>query len=169
MKTATETYVGPATVVETGPDRLLVRGPGGTRPARTALAVPYDPVAGDVVLVIEGEETYVIGVLSGRGLTRIDAPGDLAIRAGGAVTVLGGSAVSLNAPQVALKASRLEFAAERLFARFGDVYQWVRGALRTVAGRTRTVSQGTVSVRAQRIVETAEGDVRIDGRQVLLG
>ena len=122
-----------------------------------------------MVLIIDGEETYVIGVLHGRGVTRIEAPGDLAIRAGGVISLEGGRAVAVNAPQVALKASRLEFAAERLFSRFAEVYQWVRGTLRTVAGRTRTVSQGTVSVRARRIIESAEKDVRIDGKQVLLG
>jgi hypothetical protein len=169
MWTATERYLGPATVVGVEGDGLLLECPGGPARASLALAYPYRPERGDVVLVIGEEDAWVIGVLRGKGLTRIEAPGDLEIAAGGEVRIAGREAVSLNGPRVAVKAGKLEFVAETLFSRCAGVFQWVKETLQTVAGRVRTVSEGTVSVRAERIVETAREDVRIDGKKIDLG
>jgi hypothetical protein len=169
MWTATDRYLGPATVTGTDGDDLLLEGPSGGLRARLALAYPYRPEPGDVVLVVAEEEAYVIGVLEGRGLSRIAVPGDLEIEAGGAVRIRGGDRVDLNAPEVAVKASKLEFAADRLFTRCGDAYQWVRGMVQSIVGRSRTVAEDTVTVRANRIVEFAEDDVKIDAKQIHLG
>jgi hypothetical protein len=169
MWTATERYLGPATVAGFDGDELLLECPGGPKRASLALAFPYRPEPGDVVLVIGEEEAWVIGVLRGKGLSRIAVPGDLEIAAGGEVRIAGGEAVSLNGPRLALKAAKMEFVAETLFSRCSGVFQWVKDTLQTVAGRVRTVSEGTVSVRAERIVEVAREDVRIDGKKIDLG
>jgi hypothetical protein len=65
---------GPATVVS---DDWTVELPDGTRGrAQPAMAVGYEPAAGDRVLVIGStpEELYAIGVLSGRGRVVLQAP-----------------------------------------------------------------------------------------------
>jgi hypothetical protein len=169
MWTATERYLGPATVAGFDGDELLLEGPDGPKRASLALAFPYRPEPGDVVLVIGDEESWVIGVLQGKGLSRIEAPGDLEIAAGGEVRIVGREAVSVGGPRVALKADKMEITAGTLFTRCVGVFQWVRETLQTVAGRVRTVSEGTVSVRAERIVENAREDVRIDGKKIDLG
>ncbi|MHC5038625.1 MAG: DUF3540 domain-containing protein [Planctomycetota bacterium] len=139
------------------------------RPAVLALAIPYQPAVGDVVLVIGDDELYVIGVLSGRGISRLEVPGDLELSAGGSVRIQGGRGVSLNAPDVAVKAHRLEMTAERLLGRFGRVYEWIRETLKTSAERIRTTVREGVSIRAGRIDAIADKDVKIDGRRIHLG
>ncbi|MHC4600204.1 MAG: DUF3540 domain-containing protein, partial [Planctomycetota bacterium] len=143
--------------------------PGGEREAVLALATPYHPEVGDVVLVIGDEELYVIGVLSGRGTSRLAVKGDLELEATGAVRIAAGREVSMNAPDVAVKAGRLELTAERLLGRFVRAYEWIRETLKTSAGRIRTTTREGVVLRAERITAYGEKDVKINGRQIHLG
>ncbi|MHC4777297.1 MAG: DUF3540 domain-containing protein [Planctomycetota bacterium] len=169
MFIATERYLGPAEVVETGKEGLRVSTPSGVVDATLALAVPYDPRPGDVVLLIAEEEAFIIGVLKGTGPTRLEAPGDLVLSARGKVSVEGARGVEVSGPDVTLKATKLEMVANKVFGRFSSAYQWVKCTLHTVAGRTRTVTEGSATLRAERIVEVAKKDVRIDGKEILLG
>jgi hypothetical protein len=150
-------------------DALFLATPEGEKTATLALAYPYRPAIGDVVLAIGDETLWVIGVLSGRGITRLEVEGDLELAAGGSVRIQGGRAVSMNAPDVALKAQRLEMAAERVLGRFGRVYEWIRESLKTTAGRVRTTVREGVAIRAKRIDAFGEKDVKIDGRRIHLG
>ncbi len=167
--TTVDRMLGPATVLGREGDDLRLQTPAGERRARLALAYPYDPEPGDVVLIIGEEEAYVIGVLRGRGVSTVSVPGDLRVEAGGTVRIQGGRGVEVDGPRVAVRGETLSLEAKRLFTRAGRAYQWVREALSTVAGRVRLVSRGAVSVRGKRIVEFAEKDVKIDGKQVHLG
>ena len=69
MLTKKETGLGPATVLELVGDRLRLKRGDVEAWARLALAYPYQPEPGDLVLTIGEEEIYVIGVLLGRGKT----------------------------------------------------------------------------------------------------
>jgi hypothetical protein len=169
MWTATERYLGPATVTAVTGDDVRLATPEGEKTAALALAVPYRPEKGDVVLAIGDETLYVIGVLSGKGVSRLEVVGDLEIAAGGDVRIRSGRALSMNAPDVALKARRMELAAERMLGRFGRVYEWVRETLRTTAERVRTSVRGSYALRADRVHAFGEKDVKLDGKRIHLG
>jgi hypothetical protein len=68
-----EGYLGPAAVVEVHPHEIVVSLPdGSTARAQLALALPYVPTVGDVLLVIgKASKHYAIGLLHGSGLTAL--------------------------------------------------------------------------------------------------
>ena len=74
MLTDTATYLGPATVEEIVGNRILLRLPDREGWAQLALSFPYEPRAGDVVLVIGEEDLFVIGVITGHLIRQIGEP-----------------------------------------------------------------------------------------------
>lgn len=165
----TATTVGPARVMAVRGDRLEVLGPEGARTATLALATPYDPAVGDVVLVIGDEDCWVIGVLKAHRRAVLSVPGDLEIKAGGRVRIHGETAVELTGPTVTVRADRFETVAQAAFQRFMNSYSWVKGVLQTTTGRLRTLVDETATLQAGRIVEKAREDVSIDGQKIRLG
>jgi hypothetical protein len=153
--------LGPATVVESAGDRVRLVRESGEAWAQLALAFPYEPAAGDVVLAIGEDEVFIIGVLRGRGKSVFRTPGDLELEAGGRVSIRGS--------EVRIEADKVETVARSVFERFVNAYRWVKETLQTRAGRTRTVVEGHSTLRAERIVEIAEKDVKIDGEKIHLG
>src|SRR5437016_3334541 len=84
LQQETGLYLGPATVCRSAGRRVAVRRDDGDgeRWAELALAFPYQPAEGDVVLVAAQEErVYVIGVLRGRGPSVLSFPGDVTLSA----------------------------------------------------------------------------------------
>lgn len=169
MLTETSASLGPATVVAAGPEGVRILRPEGEVLAQSALAYPYRPEPGDVVLAIGEEDVYVIGVLYGRGKTVFDAPGDLELRAKGRVAIVGEQAVEVRSPEIHLHADRMETFIRTVFERTVDCYRWVKNLLQTSAGRSRTVVEESATLQADRIVEVAKKDVRIDGERIHLG
>ena len=171
MLTETMAQIGTATILAVDGSRVSLSIDGAETPATMALAFPYRPVAGDTVLAL-GQESkwYVIGVLQGRGVSSFIAPGDLELRApNGSIGLTAADGVRIEAPQVALKADRLELAARTVFERFVQAYRRVAEAFHLRAGRVRTTVTGAWDVKAGRIAERADADVRIDGEQIYLG
>jgi hypothetical protein len=162
-------YLGPARVTALRGDRVEVDGPSGPVTAQMALAAPYSPRPDDVVLVIGGEECWVIGVLRSRGLTSLVVPGDLELRAMGRVELVGEQGVEIRGPRVTLRADKLETVARATFEHVKDSYRWVSGAVHTTAGRVRTLVSGSATLSAERIIERAKKDVKIDGERINLG
>lgn len=156
-----DTRLGPATVTEIVGNRVRLAREGGEAWAQLALAYPYRPEPNDVVLAIGDEEVYIIGVLFGRGKTVFCAPGDLELSAEGKVEIRG--------KEIALRADKVETVAKTVFERCRSAYRWVKETVQTRAGRMRTVVDGHSTLRAERIVETAEKDVKIDGEKIHLG
>lgn len=161
--------VSQALVVSVNREQVKLALPDGEREAQMALAFPYAPKAGDVVLTLtQDNDCYIVGVLQGRGRTLLETPGDLTIRAGGRVSITG-SELALQAPKITLKADRFETTVRVLAERCLSAYRWVKETLHLNAGRTRTVVQDEAVLRAGRIRETARQDVVINGEQVKLG
>jgi len=169
MLTETATCLNAATVTEIAGDRVRLQLPDRAAWARLALASPYSPIPGDVVLAIGEEELYVIGVLAGRGKTCFDVSGDLELRASGRVRISGGDAIELRSPRVVVKADCMEMFVRKAVEKFVDVYRWVRGLSQTRAGRVRTVVDDQYTLSAERIFERAEKDVKLDGERIRLG
>ncbi len=169
MLTKNETGLGPATVLELVGDRLKLKRGEAEVWARLALAYPYQPESGDLVLTIGEEEVYVIGVLLGRGKTVFDTPGDLHLRSRGRIEIEGLKGVEIRSEQVLIKADKVETIARTAFEKLVSSYRWVKEIIQTEAGRERKIIDGHYTVKAERIVETADKDVKIDGEQIHLG
>jgi hypothetical protein len=140
-------------------------------PTEASIAMPYayEPRAGDEVLAAVAEEAFVLGVLSTGGPARLSAPGDLVISAGGRLRLEAGSRIETRAPLLRLVADVVETTAGKLLQRLSTCYTWVSSVLQTRAGRVRTHVDGHYGVKAERITEYADKDVKIDGRSVHLG
>jgi hypothetical protein len=162
-------YLGPATVVSVSEEELIVASPEGTVRAELALAFPYAPVRGDIVLLFGETEHYVIGVLRAAGKTRFVVPGDMEIRAGGKLELVAGESADVRAPRVNVRADRFEVVAQAAFERFLRCYRWAKDLFSLSAGRTRTLVEGEATLHADRIVEKAQKNVHIDGEQINLG
>jgi uncharacterized protein DUF3540 len=161
--------VGPASVRGVEGNRVLLSLPQGDAEAELALAYPYSPKKGDVVLVLGRDELYIIGVLRAQGASRISLPGDVVLEAGGKLQLKAGVAVEIESLEVRVRADRFETVARAVFERVMDAYRWASGVIQTSAGRTRTLVTGTATLQAERIVATATKDVRIDGERINLG
>src|SRR5580658_6142610 len=76
-------YLGPAEVSSAEALGATVVLPDGRHVrAELALALPYRPVLGDVLLVIgKGDDYYAIGVLRGSGTTSLSFQGDVELTA----------------------------------------------------------------------------------------
>jgi uncharacterized protein DUF3540 len=146
------------------PDRLL-------QWAVVALAYPYEPVGGDRVLAIgQDGDWYVIGVLQGSGRTSMTVPGDLCFRAPfGAIELTAARCVTIKSPAVQIMAVKLEVLARSVFERFTHATRRVTETFEIRAGRLRARVNRTYDIKAERILERADGDVKIDGRQIKLG
>lgn len=171
MLTETTARLGTAKILAVEGPRVRVALDDQEAWATLALAFPYRPAVGDSVLAM-GQESdwYVIGVLHGKGTASFVAPGDLELRApNGSIGLVAAEGVRIRAPEVEIEADRLELAARTLFERCVRAYRRVAEALHLRAGSVRSVVEETWDVRAGRITERADGDVRIDGEKIHLG
>jgi hypothetical protein len=164
-------YCGPAIVLEVGPSSLKLQLPGREARAELALAYPYEPRPNDLVLALgSGDgDVYVVGVLQGKGRTRLRVEGDLHIEASGRLNLRGRSGVAVEGDHVSVVADRYELAAQSVVERLGDVYRWTKGVIMTCAGRTRTIVETSATLAAGRIVQKAKHDVVVDGEKIRLG
>jgi hypothetical protein len=165
------TQLSPARVVRAEGNRVQLELSDGLTWAVVALAYPYEVECGDRVLAIGQDEAwYVIGVLHGSGKTSMTVPGDLCLRAPfGAIELIAGDSVKIKSPAVQIMAGKLELLARSVFERFANATRWVTETFQIRSGRLRTRVNGTYDIKAERILERAEGDVKINGRQIKLG
>ena len=162
--------LGPATVRGAMEGALLVDIDGELHRARMALAYPYRPVVGDIVLVLgQDDNVYVTGVLDGQGLTRLDFPGDVELRAAGRMRLDAKQGVELDSERIVLRANRLEMTVTSIRQQAASWVQHVTGTLRTIAKRQQVTVEEQSSLHAKKIVRKAEDDVIIDGRTIKLG
>jgi hypothetical protein len=173
LQQETGLYLGPATVSRTLGRRVLLRraDPAAEEWAELALAFPYTPAAGDVVLIVAQEDrAFVIGVLQGRGPSVLVFPGDVTLSAPqGAVHLDAGKGVTLNAPSIELRAEAVEVEAKTLTQRVESAYQWVKDLLQVRAGRSRMAVDGTHHQLAERTFIRSEKETKVDGEKIYLG
>ncbi len=170
MLLETTTYLGPARIVETAASYVRLALPDQEVTATLALSSPHRPAVGDVVLAIGHEEKfYVLGVIVGTAKKVFTAPGDLAFRARGKIDFVATEGVRISSARVTVQAGKLELVARSVVERFGDVWRRIKGVFQSRAGRVRHVVDGSYNVKAERIVERATKDVKIDGEKINLG
>lgn len=165
------TYLGPARVRKVAGNRIQLEFPDELPWAMLALAFPYQPAVGDIVLAAgQGQNWYVIGVLQGTGKTSLMVPGDFEVLAPrGRIRLIAGKGVQVKSTEVRITADKLEMVARRVIEQFTDAVCWIRDAWQIRAGRVRTQVEEDYQVKAKRINERAEEDVKIDGNKIHLG
>lgn len=163
--------LGPASVERVDANRVLLNLNDVQAWATSAIGYPYRFEVGDMVLAIGGsDEWYVIGVLSGSGKTCFHVQGDLQLNAPqGSIEMIGGKGVSIKSPEITLIGSRLTLIAKQLSQRVGELATHVKNGYEFVAARFTGRVAGSYRVHAEKIVQRAEGDVKIDGRKIHLG
>jgi Protein of unknown function (DUF3540) len=167
-----EEYLGPASVTEVHPHELVVTLPDGaaTR-AALALALPYSPVVGDVLLVIgRASKYYAIGVLQGSGETAMVFQGDVQLRSSnGRLTLTGDRGVDIRGAELEIQTGALRMLAREVVQRFDSVCQRVTALIRVHAGETHTfVKEGALTQANSATILTEEA-VTINGREIHLG
>jgi hypothetical protein len=165
-------YLGPATVVDATRADVVIELPGGRRtPARLALASPYEPVEGDVLLVIGGPGAcYAIGVLEGTGRTVLAVPGDVEVRAvGGSLRLSGDRGVHIEGDSVEVRSSKLQVIAGAVVEKFTTVCQRVSEMLSVRAGQRHTIVDGESLEKSRSATILTEEAMAINGKQIHLG
>jgi len=166
-----EIYLGPAVVVKTDRRMLLLALPDNNQWAHNAVSFPYQAEIGDKVLTIgHGESFYVIGVLEGTGKSVFSAPGDLEIRTPrGKIDLVSSEGLNIRTTEMKVVSKSIEFVASSILEKYENAKRWVRQAFHLRAGSARTVVETTYKTRAERIVEKAKGEFKIDGDKIHLG
>jgi hypothetical protein len=169
---STADYLGPAEVVAVDAARVHVELPGGpVVRAEMALALPYHPVVGDLLLVIgKGGESYVIGVLHGAGRTALTLQGDVDLHAAnGKLRLSGDQGLELRGPEIDVQCSKLSMIAGAALQRFSSLCQRVTDLWSTHAGEAHTVVDGGSLTQAKTAAVLTEGVMTINGKEVHLG
>jgi len=148
-----------------------VANPDQRLKAESALAHWYEPAVGDTVLALgQAGRHYVVGVVKATGPLRMTVPADVEIRAPrGRIALSARHGVDIEADEVGVTANRLTVVAQTLVERVGDATRWVRGACQLRAGRLRLAVEDDYRLKAARISQRADRDVKIDGSSIHLG
>jgi hypothetical protein len=165
-------YLGPARVTRVAPHALEVEIRGGERAtAQMALAFPYAPAEGDVLLVIgRGDEHWVIGVVQGTGKAALVFQGDVEVGArGGALTLTSDRSVAIRGPEIEVEAGKLQTIAGSVVERFTSLYQRVRDAWSVRAGEAHTIVDGSSHLTAKDASILTEETMSINGSEIHLG
>jgi hypothetical protein len=165
-------YLGPATVVAAeGNCATVALADGAVVPVEMAMALPYEPVAGDSLLVIgRGEHHYVIGVLHGTGRTVLTLPGDVDLHAtGGALSLSGDKGVQIRGPELDVHVGKLQMVASAVVQTFTSIHQRVRELLSVQAGESHTLVEKTSFTKAKNATLLTEETVTVNGKQIHLG
>jgi len=165
-------YLGPAEVLDVEAGAVRVAIPGGPIVrAELALALPYLPSAGDLMLVIgRAGAYYVIGVLHGSGRTELAIPGDIHLRAvGGKLRLEGDQGIELAGPEVEVRAGTLRVVADAVLQHFSSLCQRVTKVLSVHAGESHTVIAGASLTQAKTAAMLTEGTMTLNGKEIHLG
>jgi hypothetical protein len=165
-------YLGPAEVTEVGPAEVIAELDDGTTVRVTpAFTAPYEPVAGDELLVIgRGDAHWAIGVIRGSGRTSLRLQGDVDLHAEGGTLRLGADeGVEIRGPEIALHADKLQVLAGAVVEKITSLYQRVTGLLHVRARNVHTDVEETSVTQAKSAAIVTEQTVTINGREVHLG
>ena len=165
------TYLGPARVREIDGRQVQLEFPDELPWAVLALAYPYQPVVGDTIMAVgQGRDWYVIGVLEGTGKITLLLPGDFTVLAPkGRINLIAGKGLHLKSPDVKITAGKLELVAKRILQTFSDAICRVKNTWQVYAERLCARADADYQVKAARIIQQAQHDVRIDGEKIHLG
>lgn len=160
--------IGAAVVTDCEAGRARVVFEGASLSARPALAFAYQLMPGDLVLIIvQAEDAYIIGVLSGRGTTTLTVHADLALSAPhGRISLRAGNGIDLDAPQVAVRAQSIEMTATTLVQRVQTAFKTFTDLLHITAGRRQTRIDGVSMESTVRTYHRSEKETVLNGESI---
>jgi hypothetical protein len=164
-----DTKLGPGVVQTATATGMTVLLDGIEVAATSAMALPYVPQPGDVVLVIGQHEHYVIGLIKAQGDCTLRFPANVHVHARGGIQLTSGERVEMQAPEVKVAAGKWEVVARTLSEKVHSAMRWVRDLSTLKAGRRRVQVQGVNIERAERHLFTAQKDVRVNGHRIHIG
>jgi microcystin-dependent protein len=167
-----EEYLGPAEVVRVVGHDVYVDVPGGGAAVRAelALAFPYEPAQGDVLLVIaRGAAHYVIGVLHGTGRSVFALPGDVGLHAGGSLDLSAEKGIRLKSAELEVHTGKLRMIADRVTQTFASLHQRVSDLLSVHAGKSHTLVEGSSYAQSKNTAIVTQETVTINGNAIHLG
>lgn len=172
-----EIYLGTATVLSCGEIARVRLEDGREVDAGVALAVPYVPADGDVLVVIgrravgpQHARFWAVGVVHGRGKTQMAFKGDVELRAvGGSLELRGDHGIRMAGPEMDVTVDKLRVAATSVVQKCTSFYQRVRGLMSVRAEQQHTVVDKSCITKAARADIVAEHTVTINGEQIHLG
>ena len=166
-----ENFLGPARVERVEGNRVLLVLKEKRVWAMSAIGYPYRFESNDEVLTIgQRENWYIIGIISGQGKTSFQVPGNLQIHTPqGSIELIAAKGITMRSPSVSIVAARLNVAAKKVTERFDQLKQWIKQSIDVVAGRMSVRLDQSYRLNADKIVERAKGDVKIDGNKIHLG
>jgi hypothetical protein len=139
--------------------------------ATFALALPYAACEGDLLLVMSDDsESFVIGVIAGRGKTSLELQGNVALRAiGGQLELSGDEGVQIRGPLVDVHADKLRTVARSVVETFSSLFQRVTDVLHVHARQeVSIVDEGSYQQAKTTAIQT-EDVVTINGKEIHLG
>jgi hypothetical protein len=171
LQTSQSVNLGPATVVSVEGATIRVLHDGKEVEALNALAFPYQPRRGDVVLLISQDSgCFVIGVLQATGDVNLTFPANVHFHAPkGNVQFTSGTGIEMQAPEVKVTAGAWTVLAKTLTEKVTNAFRWVKDLASLRAGRQRNLVEGASYERAERRVIKAKKDVRVNGNRIHLG
>jgi hypothetical protein len=124
-----------------------------------------------VLLVIgQGDDWWVIGVLAGRGKASLALQGDVAVRAvDGVLSLDGDRGVVVRGPTVDLHAGSLRTFARDALTTLESLVQRVAGLVSSHARQSYTLVEEDAVTQAKTAAIQTEGAVTINGKEILLG
>jgi hypothetical protein len=138
--------------------------------ATLALGYPYEPTAGDVLLVVGDVERWVIGVVDGRGKVDLKLHGDVELHAeGGALTLRGDKGVHVRGPELDVTVERVAIAASHVVEKCATLYQRIRESLTVHARESVMHVDETALQHAKKVAVLADETASVNGKQILLG
>jgi hypothetical protein len=168
---AGDVYLGPADLRRIEGHDLHVELPSGAVVrAEPALAFPYEPAEGDVLLVIgKGGAHYVIGVLRGSGRTVLSLPGDARLHVGGALDISAEKGVTVRGPSFEVHTKKLRAVAEMAMETFTTAYRRVSDLLSVHAGKSHTLVDDVSYAQSKSAAIVTEESMTINGSEIHLG
>ena len=165
-------HLGPARVIAVETGAVLVELEDGAEvSAVLALAFPYAPALGDVVLAIgRADRHYVIGVIHGTGRSVLAMQGDVELRAvNGSLTLSGDEGVQIEGPALEVSVGKLKMTADAVVQKFTSVYQHVKALLSVRAGESHTLVDDASFAKSRTATIVTDEKMAINGKEIHLG
>jgi len=166
--------LGPSRVVAfDGAEVVVEVSEGVTRNAKLAMAFPYRPAIGDLLLVIAErgrEEAYVIGVIAPIGTTALEFSGDVKVRAvGGTLNLTGDQGVRIEGGSLDVSVREVKVVAQRLVQSCSSIYQRAKDLFTVEAKEVHQLVEENFLSRSKAATVVAEEKVVFNGKQIHLG
>lgn len=169
---ARATFLGPCEVVAAAASSVCIRLPDGKdETAELALAFPYKPVKGDLLLVIGGATGHwVIGVIKGQGKASLEFQGDVELRSiGGKVEIAADRGIEMRSKTIDIGAEKIKLVADAVTETVNTLFTRVRGMLTVQSGEARQLVRGNWFSQSKRAQIQTEESVAVNGKQIHLG